>query len=268
MTADAAFPPVLLDEAAIAAGTRSLEKFGRIRYSVTVESTNACALESLYAYDALGISFVTEMQEAGRGRGGRTWTSPPAAGLLCSTILPAEIPNPSLAAVGFWTSLALRAAIDDATCLPTALKWPNDLLLRGRKCAGILCEARSIGAASRVVVGVGVNVNRPSDVPPELAATSAWLTDALGIIVDRSALLVSLLTRYERTFAELLDEPSAVIERWASAAALDGQTVTVKALDGSLLHTGDILGIGSDGALLLRTERGDVRVTLGDVSCL
>ena len=266
LTADASFPPVLLDEVAIAAGVAALPRFGRVRYSVTVDSTNARALESLYAYDALGISFVTESQEAGRGRGGRSWTSPPAAGLLCSTILPAEVPHASLPAVGFWAALAIRGAIEHEAKLATALKWPNDLLLRGRKCAGILCEARSIGASSRVVVGAGINVNRPHSVPRELEA--AWLSDGIGASIDRTALLVTLLTEYEQSFDELLRYPARVVERWATDAALNGQSVTVKLLDGSVAHEGSVLGVGSDGALLLRTSKGDVRVTLGDVSAI
>jgi BirA family biotin operon repressor/biotin-[acetyl-CoA-carboxylase] ligase len=266
LTADASFPPVLLDEVAIAAGVAALPRFGRVRYSVTVDSTNARALESLYAYDALGISFVTESQEAGRGRGGRSWTSPPAAGLLCSTILPAEIPHASLPAVGFWAALAIRGAVERETRVATGFKWPNDLLLRGRKCAGILCEARSIGASSRVVVGAGINVNRPKKVPPELEA--AWLTDGAGVLIDRTALLVTLLTQYEQSFDELLRYPARVIERWASDAALNGQNVAVRSLDASIMHEGLVLGVGPDGALLLRTSSGDVRVTLGDVSAI
>jgi BirA family transcriptional regulator, biotin operon repressor / biotin---[acetyl-CoA-carboxylase] ligase len=266
LTPDASFPPVLLDEVAIAAGVAALPRFGRVRYSVTVDSTNARALESLYAYDALGISFVTESQEAGRGRGGRSWTSPPAAGLLCSTILPAEIPHASLPAVGFWAALAIRGAVERETRVATGFKWPNDLLLRGRKCAGVLCEARSIGASSRVVVGAGINVNRPKKVPSELDA--AWLTDGAGVPIDRTALLVTLLTQYEQSFDELLRYPARVIERWACDAALDGQNVAVRSLDGSTMHEGLVLGVGSDGALLLRTAGGDVRVTLGDVSAI
>ena len=268
MTSEASFPPVLLDEAAIAAGTSALPRFGRVRYSVTVDSTNARALESLRAYDALGISFVTELQVAGRGRSGRRWTSPPAAGLLCSTILPAEIPHPVLPAVGFWTALALQAAVEEVAGVATALKWPNDLLLRERKCAGILCETRTAGETSRVVVGTGVNVNRPAEMVPELASTTAWLTDATGAAVDRTSLFVTLLTQYERTFDELMRDPAGVIARWASVAGLAGQNVVVKALDGSVLQQGSVVGVAADGALMLRTDRGDVRVTLGDVSAL
>jgi BirA family biotin operon repressor/biotin-[acetyl-CoA-carboxylase] ligase len=171
--------------------------------------------------------------------------------------------------VGFWASLAARSAIRSVCGLETALKWPNDLLLDARKCAGILCEAKSSGSASRVVVGIGINVNRPDGVPGDLDAVAAWLSDATLCDVNRSSLLTSLLAEYERSFDFLLREPASVIARWTEAAALEGKRVSVKAADGSALHEGEVLGVGSDGALLLRTaSAGDVRVMLGDVSAI
>jgi BirA family biotin operon repressor/biotin-[acetyl-CoA-carboxylase] ligase len=266
LTVDASYPPTLLDEADLAALSDRLTRFGRVRYSVSVDSTNARALESLHAYDALGISFVTESQEAGRGRAGRSWHSSVAAGLLCSTILPAEVPNAVLPAVGFWASLAARSAIRAICSVETRLKWPNDLMLDERKCAGILCEARSAGASSRVVVGIGINVNRPAGVHDDLENIAAWLSDATKCDVNRTSLLNALLCEYERSFDALMSDPEAIIAKWAEAAALDGQRVNVKGPDGSPLHAGTVLGIARNGALLLRTDAGDVRVTLGDVS--
>jgi BirA family transcriptional regulator, biotin operon repressor / biotin---[acetyl-CoA-carboxylase] ligase len=171
--------------------------------------------------------------------------------------------------VGFWASLAARSAILSVCGVQTALKWPNDLLFDARKCAGILCEAKSSGDVSRVVVGVGINVNRPAGVPDDLEAVAAWLSDAALCDVNRTSLLESLLSEYERSFDSLLREPASLIAQWAEAAALDGKRVSVKSADGSALHEGEVLGIGSDGALLLRTaDSGDVRVMLGDVSAI
>src|SRR5690348_15359383 len=113
------FPPSLIDEAALDAAIRQLPRFGRFHYSVGLDSTQARALEVLHRYDNLGISFVTESQELGRGRAGRRWISPPASGLLFSTILPAELPNASLCAVGFWAALAVSDAISNV-CSVTA----------------------------------------------------------------------------------------------------------------------------------------------------
>ncbi len=268
MTVRASYPPKTLDYAALAALADRFPRFGCVRYSVSVDSTNARALESIHAYDALGISFVTELQGVGRGRAGRVWESPPAAGLLCSTILPAEVPHEVLPAVGFWASLAAQHAVLEVCSVKTGLKWPNDLLLGTLKCAGILCEAKSSGSMSRVVVGVGINVNRPVGVPEELEPVAAWLSDATGCDVNRTLLLEALLAEYERSFDSLVSEPAAVIARWATEAALNGKRVSVKAPDRSVLHEGEVLGVGGDGALLLRTAGGDIRVMLGDVAAI
>ena len=185
-----------------------------------------------------------------------------------STILAAELPNQALPGVGFWASLAVREACLRETGVALDLKWPNDLLLSGRKCVGILAQGRSLAHASRVVVGVGINVNRPGAVPPSIAETAAWLSDAAGRELDRTALLAALLSIYERDFDRLLSEPENVIADWARVANLDGKQVSVKAVDGSMLHEGVVQEVAPDGALVLGTRDGAVRVPLGDVDAL
>ncbi|HKW44795.1 MAG TPA: biotin--[acetyl-CoA-carboxylase] ligase, partial [Candidatus Eremiobacteraceae bacterium] len=150
----------------------------------------------------------------------------------------------------------------------TTLKWPNDLLFGGIKCAGILCEVKSSGATSRVVVGIGINVNRPIGVPDQLAVAAAWLSDAAGCDVNRTSLLEKLLTAYEQSFDDLLREPGEMIARWAEASGIRGTRVSVKAHDGSVMHEGEVRGLSDDGALMLLTSSGDVRVLLGDVSAI
>jgi len=262
------FPPSLIDEDALESGIRDLSRFGVVRYSVGTDSTQSRALDVLHDLDARGISFVTESQDIGRGRAARRWTSPIASGLLFSTILPADLSASSLPAVGFWASLAIAKAVLSVCSVTLDMKWPNDLLLRSRKCAGILCEGRSEGSSTRVVVGVGLNVNRPSSVPDEVASSAAWLSDAVRAAVDRTALLVAALRRYEETFDSLLTRPADVVADWKTKSGVVGRVVTVKALDGSVLHEGEVLDVASDGSLVLETSRGRVPVMLGDVDVL
>jgi BirA family biotin operon repressor/biotin-[acetyl-CoA-carboxylase] ligase len=262
------FPPSLIDEDALESGICDLPRFGVVRYSVGTDSTQSRALDVLHDLDAGGISFVTESQDVGRGRATRRWTSPIASGLLFSTILPADLSAASLPAVGFWSSLAIVHAAMSVCSVTLDMKWPNDLMLHSRKCAGILCEGRSEGSITRVAVGVGLNVNRPSAMPDEIASSAAWLSDEVGFAVDRTALLVAALRRYEETFDCLLTRPAEVIADWKARSGLIGHAVSVKALDGSTLHEGDVLDIGSDGSLVLQTSRGPVSVMLGDVDVL
>ncbi len=258
----------LLDLATLTSLVSALPRFGRVSYFASVGSTNALAVERLYDIDSFGISFVTESQTQGRGRAGRSWESPVGSGIYLSTILPADLPSRALPGVGFWAALAVREACLRETDLALNMKWPNDLLWSGRKCVGILSQGRALKDVSRVVLGVGINVNRPERVPESIAASAVWLSEAAGRELDRTALLAALLSIYERDFDRLLNEPQEVIGDWARVANLSGKEVSVKAPDGNLLHAGRIVEIAPDGALVLRTGAGTVRVTLGDVDVL
>lgn len=262
------FPPSLIDEDALESGIRDLPRFGVVRYSVGTDSTQSRALDALHDLDARGISFVTESQDVGRGRAARRWASPIASGLLFSTILPADMSASSLPAVGFWSSLAVAHAAASVCEVTLDMKWPNDLLLGGRKCCGILSEGRSEGTRTRVVIGVGLNVNRPSQVPAEIAPSAAWLSDGVGAAIDRTALLVAILRRYDESFDALLTRPADVIARWKERSGLIGRSVIVKAIDGSTLQEGQVLDVAGDGSLVLETAHGRVSVMLGDVDVL
>lgn len=141
-------------------------------------------------------------------------------------------------------------------------------MLHEKKCAGILSEGRSAGTNTRVVVGVGLNVNRPQSIPEEIDSVASWLSDAAGRSIDRTELLIALLRNYEATFDELVEKPEAVIRRWATRADLNGKRVSVKSPDGSLLHTGIVLEVAAGGALILQADSGVVSVLLGDVDAL
>jgi len=259
------YPPTLLDEEKLRRALARLPRFSRTRYFITVDSTNARAVEELHLDDTLGTSFVTEAQDEGRGRAGRTWWSPAGAGLYCTTIIPVELGSRALPAVGFWAALATASAIRNVTSLEVGLKWPNDLLLDGSKCCGILIEGRSLGDVNRVAVGVGLNVNRPALEQP---VESAWLSDGAGAAIDRTALLVALLSEYERSLDDLVAAPEVVIQRWDRASKLRGTRVSVSDAGGSLLCEGTVRAIGADGALLLDTDAGPRTVRLGDVAAV
>jgi len=262
------FPPTLIDEAALSSAIRDLPRFGSVRYSVGTDSTQSRALDVLHDLDALGISFVTESQDVGRGRAGRRWLSPIASGLLFSTILPHELDAASLPAVGFWTALCVVDSIASVCGVTPRLKWPNDLLLDGRKCAGILSEGRSMGKTTRVAVGVGVNVNRPRSRPGDVISDAAFLSDATGMAIDRTSLLAAVLRTYEHRFSELLERPAEVIGEWSRRSELVGQRVSVKATSGEIEREGLVRRVLPNGALELETAAGLETVLLGDVDAV
>jgi BirA family transcriptional regulator, biotin operon repressor / biotin---[acetyl-CoA-carboxylase] ligase len=258
--------PAPIDVAALVAGVARLARFGRVRHVDTTESTNAAALEMLAAPSSLGVTLVAEEQSRGRGRGGREWLAPLRSSLLMSTILPDEIGGPALPAVGFWASLQVAGAVREVCGVSAAFKWPNDLLVGTRKLAGILIESRSSGAGARVVVGVGVNVNRPDSMPCVLRERAAWLSDAAGRSVDRTALAVAVLRHYERGYQDLTRRPGGVIKSWAASAGIVGRLVHVHDAAGVQICEGTVIGVADDGALHVTSRAGRVTVRLGDVS--
>ena len=141
---------------------------------------------------AEGAIAVTDEQTEGRGRLGRSWHAPPGTSLLFSIVLVPTVPAERLAELSLVAGQAVAEAIAAETGLSPAIKHPNDVLLGGRKVAGVLAEA----AGGRVVVGIGINVSQSADeLPPEVPATSLRLAGASD--VDRAALLATVLERLE-----------------------------------------------------------------------
>ena len=205
-----------------------------------------------------------EEQTAGRGRLGRSWASH-HDGLWFSLILR---PNQALADLGPLTivaAVALRRAILAETGVKPAIKWPNDLVLGGRKLAGILAEASGeLGRAELVVLGLGLNVNQSAaDFPPELRERATSLRLCLGSEVRRVPILRSFLAAFEGLYEGGRADGfrGALAEAAANSATL-GRRVQV-AYGGAVL-SGLAARLDPDGALVLETERGPVRVMTGE----
>lgn len=253
---------------ATATGWQSAER-AEARFGHTVEahasigSTNDRARELLDAGAPDGIVVVADEQVAGRGRMGRTWTSPAGVNLTLSVGL-----RPGLAADAAWTlgpaaALAARAACLDIA--PVALKWPNDLVDRdGRKLGGLLVEVAS--EADRVrhaVVGVGINVNwLPDAMPPELRASATSLAALGRKPVDRAALLRALLDALEREIGDL-EAGSSPLPRYREACATLGHVVRVETPAGPI--EGRAVDLDEAGALVVEASSGLVPVASGEV---
>jgi BirA family biotin operon repressor/biotin-[acetyl-CoA-carboxylase] ligase len=201
------------------AGELAGTAFSQIDYVLQTGSTNADAAALLGSEKAHGLSVVAEHQTAGSGRKGRTWHSLPQTSLLVTTILPRAIPAGVAWSVPFWTALAVRDALLDCG-VPTLLHWPNDLLISNdRKLAGILCVSRITGDTAWVACGVGVNVRRPPTGAIAIDPPAAYCDDVTA--VDRAALLLAILRRYDASL-NLLADPAEVARRWELAAGLPG----------------------------------------------
>ncbi|GAC1397888.1 MAG: biotin--[acetyl-CoA-carboxylase] ligase [Vulcanimicrobiaceae bacterium] len=194
-----------------------------IRHLARTQSTNddAAALLGDDAHAATAI--VADVQHAGRGRHDRAWIAPLGTSLLCTTILPGPVATSALWAVPFWTGLALADAIETTTGVRATLQWPNDLLVDGAKCAGILCVSRVVGSRAFVGCGTGINVRRPSDARAfaDVVPAPAFLSD-FSVDLTRDAMLDALLAAYARRWADLAGDPNAIARAWERRAELDG----------------------------------------------
>ncbi len=234
-----------------------------VTWYAATSSTNDRANEGAASGAAHGAVYVAEAQSAGRGRLGRVWQSPAGAGLYCSVIL--DVPARVVPFVTLTAGVAAADGIRESTGLTVQLKWPNDVWVDGRKLGGILAEVSTAGTAgSRIVVGIGLNVASAA-LPPEVAGLATSLEGELGRAVDRGALLAELLVALEQRVASLAAGREAEILRtWRNLAApLMGRRVEWDA-EGAV-HEGRASGLADDGALIVDTASGEVRLRAGEV---
>jgi BirA family transcriptional regulator, biotin operon repressor / biotin---[acetyl-CoA-carboxylase] ligase len=210
-----------------------------------------------------------EEQRAGRGRMGRTWTSPPRAALTFSLLLKPAVPPARRGWLPLLTGVAVAAAVTRATGVETGLKWPNDLLAADAKLAGILAEA----AGDAVVVGIGLNVSTepgefPAPRPGALPATS--LRAAGATAPNREDILLAILEGFERWYrawqqADGHPDRSGLRPEYTRLSATIGRTVRAE-LPGAQALSGPAVGVDSDGRLLVLLSSGsEVAVAAGDV---
>lgn len=239
--------------------------FSRIHHYFRVGSTNAEAMQAAAQGDAEGTIFLAEHQTAGRGRGGHSWDSPPSSGIYVSIILRPQIAPADVLPLSLAIGLSVRQAVHQVTGLNCDLRWPNDILLNRKKICGILAEMSAEATRVRhVVVGIGLNVNRP-EFPPELAREATSLRIELGHECSRVELLIALLKAVHTRYADLQQPGRAarVLRDFGQASSyVRGLKVRVEE-DGGYEGTTD--GLDPQGFLLVRTNEGARRVLSGGV---
>ncbi len=218
-------------------------------YAVETDSTQDVLRDGDHPHGTVALA---EHQTAGRGRSGRSWEDAPATNLLFSLLLesPADARIPQLSLVA---GLAVASALEREAMVPALVKWPNDVLIDGGKVAGILLEA----TGSRVVCGIGINVNQVADdLPPTPRFPAISLRVAAGRRFDRAAVLVAVLAELEHRYEQWLEIGLAgLADDLERRNALRGRRVIV---GGS--HNGTADAIAADGRLTVVLDDG--RTTL------
>jgi BirA family transcriptional regulator, biotin operon repressor / biotin---[acetyl-CoA-carboxylase] ligase len=241
---------------------------GEIRYFDQTDSTNLRAKAMAAAGAPEGTLIIAEEQTEGRGRRGRNWFSPPGDGIYMSliirpAILPQEAPRFALL-----TAAVVAEAVREITLLETRIKWPNDILVGGRKLGGILTEvSMEMDKVEYMIVGLGLNVNLAREAfPPDLRELGTSIRAETGRSLPRLPLVRRILEIFEETYEEYQRQGFAAIrERWQAFTDMTGRRVAVDTLGRRL--TGEVVDFDEDGYLVVREHNGDlVRIFSGDVS--
>ena len=232
-------------------------------YEHTLTSTNLVLKDMAKQGAPHGSLCLCEKQTAGRGRMDRTWSSPEGQGVWLSVLLRPSLPVENAPVITFCCALAMAKAVRQVTGLDAQIKWPNDLVLRGKKLCGILLEMGFDAQGYYVVAGTGLNV-RAGAYPPELAHQATSIEEH-GAVPNRGAIVGKYLAALEDALTAVeRDGFAGIAEDFRQSCITLGSQVNVIGTDAAF--TGVAEDVDVTGALLVRTEDGLRRVLAGDVS--
>jgi BirA family transcriptional regulator, biotin operon repressor / biotin---[acetyl-CoA-carboxylase] ligase len=202
------------------------------------------------------LAVIADRQTAGRGQYGRRWEAPPALGLLMSVSLPG--PPPEIPALSMWAAAAAAIMLETQFGLEAKVKWPNDVLLGGKKIAGLLAEVRGFA-----VIGVGINVlQQPDDFPSDCRLPPTSIAMETGLTADRVAVAAALLDELERLGKPTeSDTCERIVDAWKERLDVQpGDAVTATLSD--VTYEGELLAIDLRDGLQLQTESSRIRIPL------
>ena len=239
----------------------------RIHHFFKIDSTNRVALELGHAGEPEGAVVVAEEQTAGRGRAGRSWHSERATGIYMSLLLRPRLAPVQAPLLTMMAGLSARTAIQSATDLPLDVKWPNDLMVRGKKVGGILTEMHAEPSQVRfVIVGIGINVNQEK-FPGELAGVATSLRAESGKRESRLEIVVKLLREFENDYNRFMREGSASVVKRFEEVSSYARGKRVQVANGVESFSGVTAGLAPEGLLRVKRDDGElITVVAGDVS--
>ncbi|WP_241079263.1 biotin--[acetyl-CoA-carboxylase] ligase [Natranaerofaba carboxydovora] len=233
----------------------------KIYYFEKIDSTNRYA--SRLTPPALVLA---ERQEVGKGRLSRQWTSN-AGGIYCSIVVKPEIDFVKLPVLSLVTSVALVEILRESYNLNAEIKWPNDVMVNNRKLSGILVEASGeLDEINKVIIGIGINANQSrDDFPKELKNKITTIKDEKAYKIDRKELTKNLIERVLKRIYDFKENPDSILNLWRKYSCTLGKDVIIKGL-----KDGDVEGMAVDiddsGALIVKKDNSEIKVTSGDVS--
>lgn len=239
-----------------------------------IDSTNSKAYSLAIEGAPEGTVLIADSQLAGRGRMGRQWLSPPGKGIWMSVILRPDLPAHSASLITLAAALSVAQAIQKVTGAEPGIKWPNDVLLEGKKVCGILTEMNTeIDKVHHIILGIGINFSQQAeDFPPEISDSAVsilmYLKNNNRYFKNylRNDIIREVLVHFDKAYENLLvGRGSSVIEGWKDYSATIGKRICVH--DRERKYLGKAVDIGQDGSLVLETEDGETRkIVSGEIS--
>ena len=259
--------PDLLTPGEVLPGLKT-RTFGRkVHYFPALPSTNTEAYQLALQGGREGEIVIAECQKKGRGRIGRPWFSPAFVNLYLSVILRPPISPHQASLITFVAAVATAEAVGRYSGVKPSIKWPNDILVKGRKMAGLLNEIHSeVDRVHFIILGIGINLNVDEGMfPKEIRSLATSLKREMGRRVSRKAFLHILLKEMERWFETFLKKgPVPILKAWRDRAQIAGKQVRISSLGEALV--GRAVDVDSEGALLVEMRNGkQKRVVAGDV---
>lgn len=203
-----------------------------------------------------GIVIIADSQTKGKGRFGRSWLSSKGVGIYLSTLLKPKAPPQQLSPIALMAGVASVLALDGFSKIKPTLKWPNDILVNGKKLGGLLCECCLSGDDSKIlIIGIGINVNH-AEFPGDLAQTATSLRMENGAPADRVAIIRSLIAHLDREYASfILEGALPVVKKWSDRTTMFGKTVNLTR--GGTAVRGTATKLDEQGRLGILTEKNE-----------
>lgn len=237
-----------------------------IIYQDTVDSTNIKAKDVAEKSVADGTVVIAEMQTGGKGRLGRLWHSPHGTGIWMSILVKPDILPMDASKITLLTAVSVAQGIEQELGVRPGIKWPNDILIRGKKVCGILTELKAdMDRVHYLIVGMGINVN-DNEFPGDLTRIATSLKLETGIDINRAKMTAAILNSWEKNYFDFLQNGfSKIRSAWKEYSINLGAEVTVDTIKDVI--QGIAVDIDHDGALLVEDQRGIVhQILAGDVS--
>lgn len=232
----------------------------------TTDSTNRDAFKLAAQGISEGSIVIAENQTSGKGRLGRSWKSFSGKGIYLSIILRPPIAPSKASGLTIAAAVALSFTLDEFGIIDHEIKWPNDILINGRKVSGILTEMKADpDSIDFIITGIGINLNIQDELfPDEIKDIAVSASNAYGGEIDRSAFLQSLLYNFEKFYFMFLDKGlPEIIDIWKERSGIINKKIRATLIDESF--TGTVTGINSEGFLVVDTDKGERLINSGDI---